>query len=106
MNSPFQWLPRSYELVVIGLLFLATGFLTWVLMRQGQRLSTAAAPRGILSLQLAWSAPRAGQILASWQGDAKGLANRQLALDYVYLLVYPWFLGLSCVMLARECASL
>ncbi|MGZ8481882.1 MAG: hypothetical protein ACXWWO_05440 [Candidatus Limnocylindria bacterium] len=52
-------------------------------------LRTAAAPQGIVSLELPWNAKRAWRIVASWEREGKlGAARRSLLLDLPFIALY------------------
>lgn len=52
-------------------------------------LRTAAAPHGIVSLELPWNAKRAWRIVASWEREGKlGAARRSLLLDLPFIALY------------------
>ena len=59
-------------------------------------LRTPAAPRGIVSFELAGDAARAQRILESGGADGRARAARILALDFVFLAAYAPGLALLC----------
>lgn len=59
-----------------------------VLGALGAPLTTAAAPAGILSFELAGTPERAAAILASWDGAARRAASAVQAVDTVFPAVY------------------
>ena len=62
----------------------------------GKPLKTSAAPRGILSFQLAKTKSRAQAMVASWNPAARRRALLSLKWDYLYILIYVPCLSLSC----------
>jgi hypothetical protein len=86
-------------LYVLGAAFVA---LSIVLTIIGRPLVTPAAPLGIVSFELAGTAARAQEILASWDERARGAFLFLQGLDYLYLLVYPALLSLGCLAVARR----
>ncbi len=76
--------------------------LSSVLTVIGQPLVTPAAPRGIVSFELARALEPAVAMLASWDEGARQRALLSLGLDYLYLFVYPAWLALSMRMLGRS----
>ena len=72
----------------IGPWLLATVALAAALGALGAPLTTAAAPAGILSLELAVTPARAAAILASWDGPARRAAAAVQALDTGFPAVY------------------
>jgi hypothetical protein len=101
MNPPFQWLSRSGEFLVFSISLGTTLVLMWWLTRQGQSLTTHEAPNAVVSLELAWSTSRAEVVLSSWGDRLRPIAVAQIAWDYVFLIAYPVFLSLSCILLSR-----
>jgi hypothetical protein len=67
-----------------------------------QRLRTAEAPKGILSLEFAGSAGEVRRILGSWDDRACLDAAFILGLDYLFLVAYSSLLALGCVMTADK----
>ena len=65
-----------------------------------QPLRTAAAPRGIVSFELAGSTAAAQAILESWGPEGRRQALLSLRLDYVFLLAYALVLWRLCRMAA------
>lgn len=74
--------------------------LTIAMMRAGAPLKNAIAPHGIVSLELAWSAERARQILQGWSPDQHHVAAQGIRLDFTYILVYALALSLACALVA------
>lgn len=64
-------------------------------------LRTAAAPRGIVSFELAKDGSASRQILDSWNAHAKTHAALSLGLDYLFLIVYAVFISMACVQVGR-----
>jgi hypothetical protein len=73
-----------------------------IMVRLDQPLRTAAAPRGIISLELAGSPESAQRILASWDSAARRNARLSLGLDYIFLLIYALMLSRLCLIVARR----
>ena len=66
-------------------------------------LRSDTAPLGIVSYELAWSAPRASAIIDAWRSsDAIEPAKVSLGVDFVFLLAYPLFFLYSMRLLRRE----
>lgn len=70
----------------------------------GAPLTTAAAPNGIVSLELAPTRDAAARILASWDARALRAAWTVQALDLLFPLAYAVWFALSCRLLARRLA--
>ncbi|MGC8120054.1 hypothetical protein [Marinobacter sp. VGCF2001] len=70
-------------------LSLVTALALWlVLAALNQPLHTAAAPQGMVSLQLAGTADQTHAILRSWRDGNLGLARLSLWLDLAFIVVY------------------
>ena len=99
--TPFGWISeparRGVFLTLSALLIALAIALTSI----GAPLNTDAAPRGIVSFELAGSAASAERMLASWSAPARERAMLSLGLDYLYMLVYPAWFSLACVLIAR-----
>ena len=80
----------------ITVLVVAFVALTATLMQSGRQLMTTAAPLGIVSYQLAFSAEGAVAVLDSWDPPARDAAAQNLLWDFPYLVVYTWILSLLC----------
>lgn len=65
-----------------------------------QPLRTTAAPRGIVSLELAGSHEKAHRIIESWGPEGHRNARLSLWLDYGFLVGYALVLSLLCWMVA------
>lgn len=61
----------------------------------GEPLATPAAPLGIVSFEFSGDAPRSAAILDSWDARAREHAMLSLGLDYLFLVLYPLWLGLA-----------
>ena len=72
------------------------------MVRLDQPLRTTAAPRGIVSFELAGSPETTREILASWGKDGRRNAALSLGVDYAFLLSYALVLGLLCTGVAHE----
>lgn len=101
MPDPFKWLSESAQRPALLVFFLLSGTLLTGMHALDQRLITEAAPRGIVSFELAGSIEKAGQILKEWGPPGKARATLSLGLDYLFLFVYALFISLSCVRIAR-----
>jgi hypothetical protein len=62
----------------------------------GAPLATPAAPRGIVSFELAGSLAESDRILASWDERARVAAGFVQGLDYLFLVAYAAAIGLGC----------
>ncbi len=100
MKHPFLLLSASASRKIFIALLIATLAVMYLLNLVSAPLETLSAPLGIISFELAGSAPKAGQILDSWDAGTKIRAAFSLGFDYVYLLVYSTTIGLGCILAA------
>lgn len=99
---PFAWVSERAQprlLVTLAVLLVAS---TTLLVVATPDLVTDAAPAGIISFELAGSEERARAILASWPPHAREQAMFCQGVDSLYLFLYPAFLSLACVRLAKR----
>ncbi len=101
MKDPFGWLGRSGQKRAFAAVTLVTFVLIAVMSAFDLPLRTEAAPQGIVSFELAGSAERAGEILASWDEKARVSAGLSLGMDYLFLLAYATSIALGCQLLGR-----
>ncbi len=100
--DPFKKLSNSaLRPALILFLFLSLMLLSAMSLLD-KNLKTAAAPRGIISFELAGDLERGNRILASWQTEGKIRAALSLGLDYLFLIVYALFISLACVLIGRR----
>lgn len=105
VSHPFARFSESTQRRAFTILLLAVFALTTFLAVLGAPLATPAAPRGIVSYELAGSGEVAAAIVASWPPSVHRLALLNLGLDYLYLIAYPTLLSLACGRLAGRLAS-
>ena len=98
---PYQLIPPKRR-VAVFLSFLAlTLALMITLLLIDVPLETAAAPKGIVSYELAGSVTEAQRILDSWSPHARLYAAFSLGLDYLYMPSYAITIGLACAWAAE-----
>ena len=102
MTTIFSRLSPDLHIWILLLLIIGASLLMWRLSAIGKPLSIkGAAPWGIVSIELAWTTKKAGQIVDAW--NERGYlhtASQQTYLDFLFLLIYPLALSLACAMLA------
>ena len=94
LNSPFHKLSKSSEkrLTIILLIFLI-GFI--VLMRFFDApLKNEVSPNGIVSFELAKTVSNSEAILNSWDTNAIQSAKNSMMADFLFLIVYSFFISL------------
>ncbi len=93
-------LSRCMTIVWLAAGMIVAAVLLTAMVILDQPLRTAAAPRGIVSLELAGSPAIAQAILESWGPDGRRQALLSLRLDYVFLMAYALVLWRLCRMVA------
>ncbi len=101
MQHPFFSLPPKQHKHLFWFFLALTVLATMVLQRIDASLQTAAAPQGIVSYELAGTAAKAADILASWDANAQLHAAFSLGFDYLYMLAYTVTLALALVWLVQ-----
>ena len=94
LNSPFYKLSHSAEKrwTIISLIFLI-GFI--VLMRFFDApLINEISPNGIVSFELAKTLSNSEAIINSWDANALQSAKNSMAADFLFLMVYSFFISL------------
>jgi hypothetical protein len=104
MPHVFSLMPPPYRRVLLAVCLAGSAGLMLVLTVQGMPLRNPAAPLGVVSFELARTQDRAEQILESWRGLER-TAERQLLIDFGFLIVYPALLALCCAMLSEAAAG-
>lgn len=87
--------PRSTGLLLGLSASLALAMTAWFWIT-GAPLTTAAAPHGMISFELAGTMERSAAILASWDQQARRLALLHLRVDFLYMLAYGLAISLGC----------
>src|ERR1051326_2408444 len=96
-SHPFEAVPFGRRRHVFLPLLILT-LLVWADVTYWEGwLYTSAAPRGIVSSELAGDPVVADQILKSWNQDATKEACFNLGLDYLFLVLYSTTLAFACV---------
>lgn len=99
-------IPAGWQLRIVLVMIGLTVLLTLVMRAIGASLVTGAAPKGIVSFELAGSVPAAEAILASWSPQARLSAALSLGVDYLYIPVYAATFSLLCRMASRRIKNL
>ena len=102
LRSPFQWIADSAGRPALSISILATLALLVTLDALGAPLRTAEAPAGIVSFEFAGSLVAARQMIESWGDTGRVFAGLNLGLDYLFLLAYPFSIGLACSMVSSR----
>lgn len=96
LGHPFVRLPARARRPALFVFAAATLAIALQLSSLDRGLRTPAAPRGMISFELAATAERATQILAAWGSEGRELATRSLWLDFGFLAAYAPWLALLC----------
>ncbi len=100
MKHPSQWLPERVRKPLFWIFLAWTLVLMLLFQLLNRPLSTSAAPMGIISLQLAWTAEKTSAILSSWGATAREYAAFGLGFDYLFMSVYAAALALGSLLAA------
>lgn len=95
MDHPLTKIQPGRRRPIFIALLLITLLVMVVLNLTGKPLITEAAPRGIISYELAGNQETAQAILDSWDDLAKIYAGFNLGLDYLYLILYSTTIALA-----------
>jgi hypothetical protein len=100
-RHPFSFLPTHYWPGFFWPLLGLTTVLMIIFGISGAPLTTAAAPYGVVSFELAGSVEKTDLILNSWDADVQLRAAFGLGLDYLFMAVYASTIALGCGIAAR-----
>ncbi len=68
-------------------------------------LKSSAAPNGILSFEFSGTIANARAILGSWGEKGQVYAGLSLGIDYLFLVLYPFTIGLACVLTGEKLSN-
>lgn len=97
MKHPLEFISTAHRRGLFWFLFACTLLVMLIFNVISQPLSTAAAPSGIVSLELAGTAEKTQIIMDSWDAQAQLLAAFGLGFDYLFMVIYAATLGLACL---------
>ena len=100
--SPFEWIHEDAQLRLFAAAMLVTIALSAWLTVLGNALTTAAAPEGIVTFELARTAAGANLILESWDARAREAAMLVQGIDFLFLVGYPLCFSLAALRLGRR----
>lgn len=100
MRHLLDFLPDNVRKPLFGAFLAWTLVLLFLFQPLNRPLTTPAAPSGIISLQLAWTAGRAGEMITSWDANARLFAAFSLGFDYLFMPVYALALALGALLSA------
>lgn len=100
MTHPYIWMSKPALWITFALITLATLVVGNILQQKGNPLSTQKVPAGILAIEMPWSGEKARAIVEAWGADLVAAAKKQVMVDFLFLLLYPLFFSIACVLLA------
>ncbi len=95
-RHPFAFIPIAQWPRLFWVFLFLTICLMVVFNVSGAPLTTAAAPYGVVSYELAGSVEQSEQILASWDTNTQLRAAFGLGIDYFFMPVYASAIALGC----------
>ncbi len=98
MQNPFSFIAERARGRIFWPLVLSTVLAMAVMNISGAPLTTAAAPAGIVSYELAGSVTHAGQVLASWDEAALQRAAFVQGFDFLFIPLYVSAIALGCAL--------
>jgi len=102
LRHPFEWLTPSGQIRALIFFFILSLLAMVSLQVTGAHLITDVSPSGILSFEFAGELSAAQNMVNSWGQTGRVYAGLNLGLDYLFLLVYAFAIGLGCVLVARR----
>lgn len=99
-KHPWKWISPESRKGVFWAALVVTLAVMGILQVLNAPLKTAAAPSGIVAYELAGKMPKTQAILDSWDERAKIYAGVNLGFDFLFLVAYPFSIGLGCALVA------
>ena len=104
-GSPFDNFSKTAQIRLIVITFVMSVILLIVMRTLDAPLRTEAAPKGIVSFELAKDYEASKHILNSWDAETKVYAALSLGLDYLFIIVYALFISCACIRVAEALNS-
>lgn len=98
MRHPLEFIPLVFRRPLLHGFLLLTFFIFGMFRLLDAPLQTDAAPNGIVSFELAWTAETAKSILTSWDAEARLFAAFGLGLDYLFIPAYALALSIGLLL--------
>ncbi len=105
MRHPLESIPTSIRRPLFAVLLLLTLVVMIAMQSVSGPLTTAAAPSGIISFELARDMVAVQTILDSWDAVVQVRAGFSLGLDFFFLALYSTTIGCACAWLAAALRS-
>jgi len=99
--SPYQFLSKPAEKKLSLILFGLVVVMVVIMRFFDAPLKNEISPQGIVSFELAKDVDVSAAIIDSWDTIARTSANRSMAFDFLFLIVYGLFIGLMIHKLNR-----
>jgi hypothetical protein len=97
MRHPLDAIPAGRRRTLFAPLVVLTLGMTAVMAVVDRPLRTSAAPRGIVSFELAGDAATSARIIDSWDERARRYAAFGLGLDFLFLCAYSTSIACACL---------
>lgn len=101
LTSPFAWIPHSLQLGICVASIAASILVAMCLQRHGTAVD-AALKYGVLEVEAPWSRERADEIRTLLGDDGIAAVRAQTRFDFVFLVLYPIAISLSCALIASR----
>jgi hypothetical protein len=86
-----------------GFTFIALVAVFLWMRQQGAPLSQpATTPMGILNLEFAWNEVKLAEVKTAWQGPNIQVAQKNIYIDFLFILAYGTFLSLACAAIGKK----
>ena len=99
-KHPWTWISPESRKGVFWAALAVTLAVMGILQVSGAPLKTKEAPGGIVTYELAGEMAKTQAILASWDANARVHAGFNLGFDFLFLIAYPFSIGLGCALVA------
>jgi hypothetical protein len=99
LESPFLWIPSQWLWVIWLILVAATLDMGYWLQKQGAEIDRRL-PYGVLAIEAPSSSERAEEIRSALGEEGVEVARQQTLADFVFLILYPLAISLSCALVA------
>jgi hypothetical protein len=105
MKRPLEFIPQNLRKPMFYFFFVFTIVIFGVFRLLDAPLQTSAAPKGIVSFELARTVDASQAIINSWDSNARLFAAFGLGFDYLFMFVYALALSLGLLLAGNEKAN-
>lgn len=99
LEGPFAWLSHGVQVPLCLALIVAALAFGYYLGKQGAPLGKLL-PHGVLDIEMPWSTERAQEVNKALGEAGIAVAMKQTKLDFVFLVLYPLAISLTCALVA------